>query len=157
MKIFSKNGNSSDAATGSKRDVTISNEPKKRPDHVRAETDDCIWKIPLTLDEQRNLGEVYEIGDFGDETQMLARFTETIYQNTAATLNIEIRPSKPGEALLTANAGHLFRKSGIVRHEEICRTICAWIVESQPRKELVADLVAAFTEHDERGDGEQRR
>lgn len=145
MKMFSKQSSNSDATTG-KRDVTIRNEPKKRPDHVVAETHDCTWKIPLTLDEQRNLGEVYENGDFGDETQMLQRFTETIYQSTAATLNIEIRPSKPGEVLLKASAGHLFRKSGIVRNQEVGQTICAWIMESQPRKELVADLVAAFPE-----------
>lgn len=151
MKMFSKNSSNSDttletAPTGAKRDVTIRNEPKKRPDHVRAETDDCVWDIPLTLDEQRDLGGVYESGDFGDEAQMLERFTETIYQGTAAMLSMEIRPSKPGEVFLKASTGHLFRRSSIVRYKDVGRTICEWIVESQSRKELVADLVAAFPE-----------
>lgn len=148
MKMFSKSSSNSNAtaATGVKRDVTLCDEPKKRPDHVRAETDDCTWKIPLTLDEQFDLGKVYEGGDFDDEAGMLKRFTETIYQGTALTLNMELRPSNPGEIFLKASTGHHFRKSGVVRYEEVGRTICEWIAESQPRQDLISDLVSALAD-----------
>lgn len=148
MNIFNKLGSNSEAASaGIKRDVTIVIEPKKRPDHVRAETSDCTWKIPLTLEEQFDLGQVYEGANFDDETSMLERFTETVYQNTAATLNIEIRPSNPGHVFMKANAGHHFRDSrAAVSYDDVAQTVYKWIVQSQPRRDLISDLVSALPE-----------
>jgi hypothetical protein len=149
MKMYSKNSNSEVAPTGGKRDVTIANAPRKRPDHVRVETHDSTWSIPLTLDEQYILGQAYEQGP-NDEAAMLTAFTETIYQGDgggAVRLTVEIKPVRPGEVHLTASgSGHRFNKADTLRYEDLGRTLCEWIVESQSRKELVSDLVAALAD-----------
>ena len=149
MKIFSKNSNSDVAPTGGKRDVTIVNAPRKRPDHVRVETRDSTWTIPLTLDEQYVLGQAYEQGT-DDEAAMLTAFTETIYQGDgggAVQLTVEIKPIRPGEVYLTASgSGHRFKKAETMGYEDIGRTLCEWIAESQSRKELVSDLLAALAD-----------
>lgn len=36
------------------------------------------------------------------------------------------------------------RRSDTVRYEDVGRILCEWIVEAQPRKDLVADLVASL-------------
>jgi hypothetical protein len=149
MKMFSKNCDSDVAPTGGKRDVTIVNAPRKRPDHVRVETHDSTWTIPLTLDEQYILGQAYQ-KDIDDEAAMLTAFTETIYQGDgggAVRLTVEIKPVRPGEVHLTASgSGRRFNKADTLRYEDIGRTLCEWIVESQSRKELVSDLVAALAD-----------
>jgi len=158
MKIFGKDSSNSDAtpetaSVGAKRDVTIVHKTTKRPDHVVAETHDAVWKIPLTLDEQFDLGRAYQELADGDEAQMLRSFTEAIYQGDeggAARLAVEIRLVRPGEVFLSANgSGPRFVKSDTVRYEDVGRTICEWIVEAQSRKELVADLVAALGDDQE--------
>ncbi|HDR9181187.1 TPA: hypothetical protein QDB06_001740 [Burkholderia vietnamiensis] len=157
MKMFGKNSSNSGATleaapTRAKRDVTISNEPKKRPDHVKVETNDATWSIPLTLDEQYTLGQSYEQGT-DDEAAMLTAFTETLYQSDeggAVKLAIEIRLLRPGEVFLTATGNRQrFSKSGTVRFDEIGLTLCTWLAEAQTRPDLVADLVAALA--DDRG------
>ncbi|WP_321899145.1 hypothetical protein [Paraburkholderia heleia] len=60
MKMFSKSSNTGAASISAKRDVTLCDESPKRPDHVRVESDECTWKIGLTLDEQHSLGSAYE-------------------------------------------------------------------------------------------------
>ena len=149
MKMFSKNSDADVAPTGGKRDVTIVNAPRKRPDHVRVETHDSTWSIPLTLDEQYVLGQAYEQGP-DDEAAMLTAFTETIYQGDgggAVRLTVEIKPVRPGEVhLMASGSGRRFNKADTLRYEDIGRTVCEWIVESQSRKELVSDLVAALAD-----------
>ncbi|MFT4504595.1 hypothetical protein [Caballeronia sp. 15711] len=149
MKMFSKNSDSDVASTGGKRDVTIVNAPRKRPDHVRVESHDSIWTIPLTLDEQYILGQAYEQGT-DDEAAMLTAFTETIYQGDGggtARLTVEIKPIRPGEVhLMASGSGARFKKADTLRYEDIGRTLCEWIVEAQSRKELVSDVVAALAE-----------
>ncbi len=147
MKIFSKANekNGAAAATDSKRDVTISNEPKKRPDHVRAETADCTWKLPLTIDEQSNLAYAYERGIGGDEEeQVLGSFIERVYEESAEKLTVDIKPWAPGEVRMEAKCGHLFNGLKVVPYAEVGQVICEWVTKSQHRPELVADLVAAF-------------
>ncbi|WP_175796577.1 hypothetical protein [Burkholderia anthina] len=146
MKMFSKNGGNSDMAIApaAKRDVTISDEPKKRPDHVRVESDECTWKIGLTLEEQFSLGQAYERGT-DDEEQLLETFVESLYQSSAATLRIEIRPSRPGEVMLQASGDSHFRKSEFgVKYSEVAGLIYEWLAASQPREALVADLIASL-------------
>jgi hypothetical protein len=160
--MFSKNSSNSDAtletAPGSaKRDVTIAHKTTKRPDHLVAETRDAVWRIPLTLDEQFDLGRAYQELADGDEAQMLSAFTESLYQGSegdAVKLTIEVRLIRPGEVFLSASgsgrvSGQHFRESATVRYEDVGRTVCEWIAESQSRKELVADLVSALS--DDRG------
>lgn len=55
MGIFSKQGSKPDTdTTGAKRDMTIVNEPKKRPDHVRVTVgvfnDDRILRDPFDFE-----------------------------------------------------------------------------------------------------------
>jgi hypothetical protein len=142
MSIFSKQGNKQDAtSTGTKRDVTIINEPKKRPDHVRAETADCTWKLPLTIEEQSSLSHSYEEG-VEDEEQMLGFFVESVYQASAEQLTVEMKPYRPGEVWIRASSGHHFREMKTVPYADVGHVLCEWILKSQRRKELVADLVA---------------
>jgi len=149
MSFFSKQRSKQDTETVvAKRDVTISNEPKKRPDHVTVETDDCTWKIPLTLEEQYSLGQAYEAGT-NDEAQMLKSFVESLYQATAVKLSLELTPVRPGEVHVRGQAGHS-KYSDTVAYEDVGRTICEWVVKYQSRKELIADLVAAMPEDSER-------
>jgi hypothetical protein len=154
MKMFGKNSNSDAAPAGAKRDVTIVHKTTKRPDHLVAETAECTWKIPLTLEEQFDLGRAYQELADGDEAQMLSAFTESLYQGSdggAVMLTIEVRLMRPGDISLRASgngrvSGHRFQESATVRYEDVGRTICEWIAESQSRKELVADLVAALAD-----------
>jgi len=148
MSIFSKQSSKQDTeSTSAKRDVTISNEPKKRPDHVRAETADCTWKLPLTIEEQSSLSFAYEEG-VDDEEQMLRFFTESIYQ-TSECLSVEMKPFRPGEVHLRGNCGHLFKSVKTVPYAEVGQVLCEWVMKAQRRKELVADLVASFPEDQE--------
>ena len=157
MKMFGKNSSNSDEAletapAGAKRDVTIVHKTTKRPDHVVAETRDAVWRIPLTLDEQFDLGRAYQDLADGDEAKMLSAFTELLYQGSegdAVKLAVEIRLMRPGEVFLSASgngrvSGQRFYESATVRYEDVGRTVCEWIAEAQSRKELVADLVAAM-------------
>jgi hypothetical protein len=157
--MFGKNSSNSDAvletaSAGAKRDVTIVHKTTKRPDHVVAETCDTVWRIPLTLEEQFDLGRAYQDLADGDEAQMLAAFTEILYQGSesdAVKLAVEIRLMRPGEVFLSASgngrvSGQRFYESATVRYEDVGRTVCGWIAESQSRKELVADLVAALSD-----------
>ena len=154
MKMFGKNSNSDAMPAGAKRDVTIVHEMTKRPDHLVAETRDCTWKIPLTLEEQFDLGRVYQELADGDEAQMLSAFTESLYQGSdgdAVKLTVEVILMRPGEVSLRASgngrvSGHRFQDSATVRYEDVGRTVCEWIAEAQSRKELVADLVAALAD-----------
>lgn len=157
MKMFSKTGSNSDAATGAKRDVTIVHKTTKRPDHLVAETRDAVWRIPLTLDEQFDLGKAYQELADGDEAKMLSAFTESLYQGSeggAIKLTVEVGLMRPGEVSLRASgtgrvSGQRFQKSATVRYEDVGWTVCEWIAESQSRKELVADLVTALSEDQE--------
>lgn len=107
--MFNKQGSKPDAdTTGAKRDVTIVNEPKKRPDHVRVESHDCAWSIPLTLEEQYDLGQVYENGFNYEEREMLRNFVEGMYAATAARITLEIKPMRPGEVSLKASSDAMF-------------------------------------------------
>jgi hypothetical protein len=154
MKLFSKNSNSDTTTDSAKRDVTIVKEAPKRPDHLVAETDECTWKIPLTLEEQFDLGRAYQELADGNEAQMLSAFTESLYQGSegdAVKLTIEVSLMRPGEVSLRASgngrvSGHRFQEFATVRYEDVGRTVCEWIAESQSRKELVADLVAALAD-----------
>ncbi|KFX63825.1 hypothetical protein KBK24_0119160 [Burkholderia sp. K24] len=158
MGIFSKNCSNSDvvletASASAKRDVTIVHKTTKRPDHLVAETRDAVWRIPLTLEEQFDLGRAYQELADGDEAQMLSAFTESLYQGSegdAVKLAVEIRLMRPGEVFLSASgngrvSGQRFYESATVRYEDVGRTVCEWIAQSQSRKELVADLVAALS------------
>jgi hypothetical protein len=142
VKMFSKTNSN---AEGTKRDVTIVNEPKKRPDHVQAETADCTWKLPLTIEEQSSLSFTYEEG-VDDEEQMLGFFVESVYQASAEQLTVEMKPFRPGEVWLRGSCGHLFKAVKTVPYAEVGQVLCEWILKSQRRKELVADLNAAFPE-----------
>ncbi len=145
MSIFNKQSSKLDPETaGAKRDVTIVNEPKKRPDHVRVESHDCAWSIPLTLDEQYDLGQVYENGFNYEEREMLRNFVEGMYLASSARIAMEITLVRPGEVNLKATSGLTFKKARTVRYEEIGQVVCEWIVEAQSRKDLVADLVASI-------------
>ncbi|UVE64753.1 hypothetical protein L2Y90_12935 [Burkholderia pyrrocinia] len=137
MSIFSKQ-DSKPEMTGAKRDVTIRNEPKKRPDHVIAETDDAQWTIPLTIDEQSDLAYAYEELRVPEQS-MLETFVQGVYGNSAAKLSIELRPHSPGKVTITAG-----RNLKTLAYADVGETILRWILEAQSRKDLVADLVAAI-------------
>ena len=99
MKMFSKNGDADAMPAGAKRDVSIAHKTTKRPDHLVAETAECTWKIPLTLDEQFDLGRVYQELADGDEAQMLSAFTESLYQGgegDAVKLTVEVTGRSEG-------------------------------------------------------------
>jgi len=157
MKMFSKNGDADAMPAGAKRDVSIAHKTTKRPDHLVAETAECKWKIPLTLDEQFDLGRVYQELADGDEAQMLSAFTESLYQGgegDAVKLTVEVILMRPGEVSLRASgngrvSGHRFQDSATVRYQDVGRTVCEWIAEAQSRKELVADLIAALGDDQE--------
>lgn len=162
MGIFSKNSSNSDvvletASASAKRDVSIVHKTTKRPDHLVAETRDAVWRIPLTLEEQFDLGRAYQELADGDEAQMLSAFTESLYQGgegDAVKLTLEVMLMRPGEVSLRASgngrvSGQRFYESATVRYEDVGRTVCEWIAESQSRKELVADLVAALSDDQE--------
>lgn len=147
MKMFAKTPSNPDATVETppaspKRDVTLVNKPKKRPDHVCVESDDCTWKIGLTLEEQYDLGGAYEHG-VDDEKMMLETFVERMYQSSAVRLTVEIKPVRPGKVFLTVSSGAHFRAAETVSYDDVGQVIGEWIVKSQPRKELIADLVAA--------------
>ncbi|MCA8003149.1 hypothetical protein [Burkholderia metallica] len=140
MKMFSKTNDKEEGTVvvGVKRDVTIHNEPKKRPDHVIAETDDARWKLPLTIEEQSDLAYAYE--DLRvPELEMLETFTQGVYGSSAVKLSIELAPYSPGKVIITAG-----RKFKTLAYADVGKTILGWILEAQSRKDLVADLVAAL-------------
>ncbi|PQV52923.1 hypothetical protein [Paraburkholderia sp. BL21I4N1] len=158
MNLFSKSSNIDAAATGAKRDVTISNEPRtKRPDHVRVETDAVTWKIGLTLDEQRDLGSAYEWNErngefdkhFRDEESFLEMFTNRLYQSCAETITLVIKPCEPGKVHIDVESSNSNFTSEInsprpvVSYDEVGTLILKWIEVSQSRKELIADLVTS--------------
>ncbi|KFG94407.1 hypothetical protein GQ56_0126485 [Burkholderia paludis] len=142
MKMFSK-ANDKTEANGAKRDVTIHNEPKKRPDHVIAETDDAQWKIPLTIEEQSDLAYAYEELR-APEQEMLETFVECIYGATAVKLNIDIVPKSPGKVRISVGRG-----IHVVEYADVGEIVLRGILEAQSRKELVADLVATFPDEQE--------
>jgi hypothetical protein len=127
--------------------VTFSDEPKKRPDHVRVETDECTWKIGLTLDEQHELGAAYEKG-IDDEKSFLSLFTDRIYRSCANTLTVEFKPCEPGKVSLSVSADNPNFSSDIdyahlaVSYGDVGALILKLIEVSQSRKELIADLVS---------------
>jgi hypothetical protein len=162
MKMFGKNTGSTDAASnGAKRDVTLS-EPQKRPDHVRVESDECTWKIGLTLDEQHSLGSAYEWNEnngefdknYRDEASFLRMFTERIYRECAKTITLEIKPIEPGKVSLKVESNNPNFSAEIdgshqtISYGEVGALILKWIEVSQSRKELIADLVTSL----QRGD-----
>lgn len=137
MKMFSM-ANEKTEANGAKRDVTIHNEPKKRPDHVIAETDDAQWKIPLTIEEQSDLAYAYEDLQVPEQA-MLETFIQGVYGNSAVKLSIELMPHSPGKVIVAAG-----RKYKTLAYADVGETILGWILEAQSRKDLVADLVAVL-------------
>lgn len=156
MGIFDKfNGAANAETTSAKRDVTLS-EPKKRPDHVRVETDECTWKIGLTLDEQHALGSAYEWSErngefdknFRDEESFLRMFTERLYRECAETITLEIKPIEPGKVRMEVKSSNPNFTSEIdgshqtVSYGEVGALILKWIEVSQSRQELIADLVS---------------
>lgn len=161
MKMFSKSSSNADTTANAKRDVTLS-EPTKRPDHVRVETDECTWKIGLTLDEQHSLGSAYEWNErhgefdknFRDEESFLEMFTERLYRECAETITLEIKPFEPGKVFLKVESSNPHFSSEIdgshqnVSYSEVGALILKWIEVSQSRKELIADLVTSL----QRGD-----
>lgn len=140
MKMFSKANDKEESVvvSGMKRDVTIHNEPKKRPDHVIAETDDAQWKIPLTIEEQAELAYAYEELRV-PEQEMLETFTQGVYGSSAVKLSIELMPHSPGKVIVAAG-----RKYKTLTYADVGETILGWILEAQSRKDLVADLVAVL-------------
>ncbi|KVF47974.1 hypothetical protein WJ13_18490 [Burkholderia seminalis] len=141
MKMFSK-ANDKTEANGAKRDVTIHNEPKKRPDHVIAETDHARWKIPLTIEEQSDLAYAYEDLQVPEQT-MLETFIQGVYGNSAGKLSIDLIPHSPGKVTITTG-----RSFSTLAYADVGETILRLILEAQSRKDLVADLVAAIPTED---------
>ncbi|MBN3771189.1 hypothetical protein [Burkholderia sp. Se-20378] len=155
MKMFSKTNDKAESAVvmGVKRDVTISDEPKKRPDHVRVESDECTWKIGLTLDEQHELGSAYERG-INDEESFLSLFADRIYRSCANTLTVEFKPCEPGKVSLSVSADNPnFAAEGdrahlTVPYREVGALIVQLIEKSQSRKDLISDLVTSLQRSD---------